>query len=104
MKIIHKVCNLCNKEYLAKSPNQRYCCKECRLTAIEKSITEKKNHRHNPKCGQLCWRCENATGGCSWSKELKPVNGWKAIEVKRDADEGDTYKILYCPLFKEEIY
>lgn len=103
MKIIHKVCNLCNREYLAKSPDQRYCCKKCRLSAMEKSITEKKNHRYNPKCGQICWRCENSTGGCSWSRGLKPIDGWRATKVKRDDCEDFTYKILYCPLFKEEM-
>lgn len=36
----------------------------------------------------LCWTCLNAVPnldgsiGCSWSKELKPVDGWKAKKTK----------------------
>lgn len=30
----------------------------------------------------LCWFCDNAYGGCSWSREFKPVPGWTA--TRRD--------------------
>lgn len=33
-----------------------------------------------PEGDTLCWECRNATGGCSWSKKLKPVKGWTVEE------------------------
>ena len=29
----------------------------------------------------LCWNCGNACGGCSWSDDLEPVEGWHARET-----------------------
>lgn len=54
---------------------------------------------------QLCWRCVKATGGCSWSARLEPVEGWKAKKVKRmgyycEANEG--WEITACPQFEED--
>lgn len=31
----------------------------------------------------LCWSCRNFAGGCSWSREFKPVDGWRARKIKR---------------------
>ena len=32
----------------------------------------------------ICWDCKKATTGeCSWSKNLKPVDGWKAKKNKK---------------------
>ena len=36
----------------------------------------------------LCWKCERACGGCSWSADLIPVDGWDAIPTKIAADRG----------------
>ena len=62
--------------------------------------------RENRNCNeQMCWRCKNATGGCSWSKDLKPIKGWKAKKTYiRDsgAVAYSSYKILYCPQFDED--
>lgn len=62
--------------------------------------------RENKNCNeQICWRCANATGGCPWSKDLKPVKGWRARKtfIKDSGKFGYTsYKILYCPLFNED--
>lgn len=59
----------------------------------------------------LCWICKHATnkyGICSWARELKPVDGWKAearkalIKNYKCADKVDTYyKVIECPLFEE---
>lgn len=44
---------------------------------------------------QLCWSCANCYGGCSWSREFKPVEGWTAKRsIKADVD---TYSIIKCP-------
>ena len=42
----------------------------------------------------ICWDCKKSTTGeCSWSKELKPVEGWTAKE-----NEG-SYCVKKCPEF-----
>lgn len=38
----------------------------------------------------LCWDCQNACGGCSWSKAFKPVNGWTA--ERKDVKVNHTYR------------
>lgn len=49
----------------------------------------------------LCWFCKNAvpnkegTVGCSWSREFKPVKGWKARKCKNS--NGDSYRVYECP-------
>lgn len=48
----------------------------------------------------LCWDCHNATGGCPWSDNGKPVKGWTAKEVqKTNGKPYSTYIIYDCPLF-----
>lgn len=56
--------------------------------------------------GTLCWKCENAvpssdgTRGCPWSTQLKPVDGWDAVESSHDhkiyglADKGTNELII----------
>ena len=62
----------------------------------------------------LCWRCANAVPdregerGCTWSREGKPVEGWKA--VRRDIRAGNTadgkktesYRVRKCPQFRRD--
>lgn len=43
---------------------------------------------------QLCWYCENACGGCSWSESFIPVEGWEAIKT------GESYHITFCPQYQ----
>ena len=50
----------------------------------------------------LCWECENATGGCSWSNhwEHSPVPGWTAVETKirnNNTGNGSSYIVIDCP-------
>lgn len=45
-----------------------------------------------------CWECRNATGGCSWSESLTPVNGWFAVW---DA-KHDTWDVRGCPEFERD--
>lgn len=55
---------------------------------------------------QLCWDCDNACGGCEWSRSFRPVPGWTATPVRRIQSYGkkgykviDTYRITACPKF-----
>ena len=48
----------------------------------------------------LCWNCAKATGGCSWSDMLKPVDGWVAEENAKD--NMVTYAVMECPLFVQD--
>jgi len=54
---------------------------------------------------QLCWTCKNACGGCSWSREGKPVEGWTAepTHIETNRYYADSYKILKCPQYEEEV-
>ena len=52
------------------------------------------------KANTLCWDCENCIGGCSWSKNFEPVEGWKAKAVT-NSDNSDTYLVRECPQFKK---
>ena len=55
---------------------------------------------------QLCWGCRKACGGCRWSSRGKPVPGWTATPMRRNAGTNkgvpvimDTYRITACPQF-----
>lgn len=56
----------------------------------------------------ICWECKNAVGGCSWSRELEPVDGWQAIPTKIKANGNnqiimtDSYIVRGCPEFIED--
>lgn len=48
----------------------------------------------------ICWECKNALGGCSWSKNFKPVNGWEAEKTYLRSNHkigGESYKVINCP-------
>ena len=50
----------------------------------------------------ICWTCQNACGGCSWSKSFIPVEGWEAepamLYAKDKAHGGvQSYEVLRCP-------
>ena len=88
-----RVCKYCGKRFVTKTKRQ-YCSREC--AAMSK--------RSNAK-DTLCWECEKATGGCSWSDKLIPVEGWEAIptEVKMTVySTVNSYKIVNCPLFSSD--
>lgn len=53
---------------------------------------------------QLCWTCQRACGGCSWSRSLTPVDGWTATHssIKATGKEEPTYHIDECPLYKPD--
>lgn len=42
---------------------------------------------------QLCWNCQKAVCGCSWSRNFAPVPGWTATKTEF------SYHIKECPEF-----
>ena len=57
----------------------------------------------------LCWCCLNSVPdrnerGCSWSRELHPVDGWRVTPrtIMYDAKPKTTYIVHGCPQYKRE--
>lgn len=52
----------------------------------------------------LCWECANSCGGCSWSQEFKPVEGWEAEPtiVEDTQCEYESFNVKSCPQFKPD--
>lgn len=48
---------------------------------------------------QPCWTCRNACGGCSWSREFQPVEGWTAEKtvIPSNGEYAESYRIVKCP-------
>ena len=90
-----KICECCGKKFITKSKLKKYCSNICAREMV------KRKHDEN---SQLCWRCKNACGGCRWSRDLKPVDGWVAEPtiVKDSAGDFSSYKIYKCPEFIKE--
>ena len=49
----------------------------------------------------ICWECEKTCGGCSWSREFKPVDGWEAVETT-DCTGDKSFLVRKCPEFVRE--
>ena len=111
-KTYTKVCPVCGVTFEAHHKARIYCSRSCL-----KKMYHKKHHKKNRGVGkpkkrtssgykkikpdQLCWSCQNACGGCSWSKSFTPVKGWKAtptkIKVAPEMPYCDSYLITACP-------
>lgn len=92
-----KKCDFCGKEFGFRKW-RRYCCERCREQA-------KLKREYESGKSQLCWKCQRACGGCPWSRELKPVKGWKAklTTIRSNGiKEYNSYRIIECPLFVED--
>lgn len=52
----------------------------------------------------LCWDCANCYGGCSWSREFKPVKGWTAIKTKIPTNGRiiNSFNVRKCPEFVKD--
>ena len=87
-----KTCEFCERVFPTKSTRKRYCSRRCAHIAAE--LKQMNNE-------QLCWRCQKACGGCSWSRNFEPVEGWEATPtvVKDSVGDIDSYKITGCPEF-----
>lgn len=59
--------------------------------------------KYNKPKQTLCWTCQNAVLGCSWSKHFEPVKGWKAKPTKiklattKKSPYTDSYIVIKCP-------
>lgn len=58
------------------------------------------------KHSTLCWDCKKSFGGCAWSREFKPIEGWKAKLTKIKNGVGiytrntDSFDVYECPEFE----
>lgn len=52
---------------------------------------------------ELCFLCDKACGGCSWSRDFTPVAGWTATPTRINPGGGaaptSSYHIEDCPEF-----
>ncbi len=88
-KIYVNVCEHCGRKFPSRYPTQKYCTKKCRMEARSERLEE----------GQICWNCQNACGGCSWSRMFQPVKEWVAEPYYIKEDNQYSYDIKYCPEF-----
>ena len=81
------------------------------------SATVESRVRHNGNKTNICFDCQKACGGCSWSAidpktdrpRFEPVPGWTAKKVKLLTGHSheravviDTYHITACPDFVKD--
>lgn len=85
-----------------KQKKLKTAIKKGKLWQIDQYETIQKKQRKET----LCWSCKLSTGYCSWSSQLKPVNGWIAEKtiVERPTTHSKTniirsYKVISCPLY-----
>ena len=65
-------------------------------------ITKKRDQRKVDYTGKgfsKCWTCQNACGGCSWSREFVPVSGWEAKPTYNAANReyAQSFHVYDCP-------
>ena len=75
-------------------------CSPATVCRIRNSNGWIKEHRDT-----ICWECQRATGNCSWSQSLTPVEGWTANKTYIHNEQGGkmkSYKVIECPLFIPE--
>lgn len=100
-----KVCAICGKPVEGQG-RSRYCSSLC--AAKGKYILTENSRKRKPKKYKnqtLCWTCQNACCGCSWSQSFTPVEGWEAkptkIRLVPLAKGGleyiESYKVISCP-------
>ena len=77
------------------------------------------SQNNNVPSGTLCWDCERACGGCSWTEwdrdtdqiRYEPVPGWTAIPTvlpsnntfSQDHPSNRSYKVIACPLYVKTL-
>lgn len=103
-------CEHCGKEFIKIWPSQRYCTPKCRdrhYYSLEREYRqrqiEKKRKYTEHSNSTLCWKCKNATGGCSWSQDFTPVEGWDAkrtrIRLEKGTKHTESFIVKKCPEF-----
>ena len=96
-----RYCKVCGKVLPKRAKS--YCSVVCRdKAAYERYI--KRMADKSSSSEQLCWTCKKCTGGCSWSHNLTPVEGWVAEETLLRFYSRQkpipTYRIYQCPLYE----
>lgn len=101
--MVVKICANCGKHFRTTNAT-KFCSTLCRVK-YQSSVRPK---RRKDAYETICWTCQNATGGCSWSRNLTPVDGWKA-EIKKIKNTNklgttyaDSYKVISCPEYIED--
>lgn len=94
-----KKCKVCGKRLTGRQKS--YCSPLCRF---KYPLEETGRKRYIKRKETLCWDCDNACTGCSWSKSLIPVEGWtaKKTRIKISSETGeytDSYFVIACPEF-----
>lgn len=69
----------------------------------------KKQQERQQKPKQLCFTCQKAVCGCSWSRNFIPVDGWTATPTKIKQGGNtvkkticESYLITACPEYVED--
>lgn len=91
-----KTCPMCGKTF--EGHQRKYCSFQCSWKAKQ----EKSQRKTKPKDRKetLCWSCQNACGGCSWSKSFTPVEGWEAKPTKHN--RIDSFFVTKCPEYIQD--
>ena len=85
-------------------------CEMCYARAKYANERKAKGHKDFGKKQTLRWDCRHALPdaskgtGCSWSRTLTPVEGWKAVPTKQvvnECKEVTSYCVEKCPLFEK---
>lgn len=64
-----------------------------------------KTYAPDTRANVCCFRCSKFAGGCSWSHDFTPVDGWIATEGREStqyANGKPWYKIYYCPQYEKQ--
>ena len=66
---------------------------------------ERRSEDYTSNKYQPCWTCEKCFGGCSWSRDFIPVEGWTAEEtyIPENGEHAKSYKIISCPEYRKEV-
>lgn len=110
-RIEYGKCGTCGRPARQKADGTFYStCKVCYERATKAKERKEKGHKDFRESETLCWKCKHAIPdrsqgrGCSWSKNLQPVEGWTA-EEKTVTDNWHTitsYCVKKCPLYEED--
>ena len=106
-------CECCGKEFVRIWTAQKYCTTKCRekhYYSLEKEHRQRQAERKRKHIeysnSTLCWKCKNATGGCSWSRDFVPVKGWDAKRTRIRLEKGTKYTesfiVKKCPEFRPD--
>ena len=83
-----KKCVVCEKSFKTTNAT-KFCSTYCRV----KHQSRTKPKKRKGTGGTLCWSCQKATGGCSWSRVFTPVEGYTTEKAIINISLGARYAI-----------